>query len=197
MQTNSGPAPPAGAEAVSSGSFEAIYREFGGRVINLAYRMTGDADASRDLAQEVWIKVYQHYHTFEGRSDVYTWIHRITVNHVLNHLKRQRRVRWMRILDQPLGSVLSEEEVSRDFDRAREPSADQVVQADERSRAVWNAIQSLDPKYRVPLVLHHYDEMSYQQVAESMDLSLAAVESRIHRARKQLMRALGPLLDEL
>jgi len=119
------------------------------------------------------------------------------VNHVLNYLKRERRVRWMRVLDQPLGSLLHEEDAPPEFDHAAEPAADRALELDERSRRVWDAIQSLDPKYRVPLVLHHYEEMSYQDVADTLHLSMAAVESRIHRARKKLIQALGPLLDDL
>jgi RNA polymerase sigma-70 factor (ECF subfamily) len=179
-----------------SGSFEAAYERYGGRVLNLAWRMTGNEEVARDLAQEVWLKVYQHLGEFEARSDVFTWIHRITVNHVLNHLKRERRVRWRRILDRPIGEVLREDEVAPEMEHAA-PRADQTMEADERARRVWEAIQSLQPKYRVPLVLHHYEEMSYQQVADTMQLSLSAVEARIHRARKQLIRALGPLLEEL
>jgi RNA polymerase sigma-70 factor (ECF subfamily) len=81
--------------------------------------------------------------------------------------------------------------------RAESPRADAMLEADERARRLWQAIQGLDPKYRVPLVLFHYEEQSYQQIADTMELSMAAVEARIHRARKQLAKALGPLLDQL
>ncbi len=177
-------------------SFEALYQSFGGRVLNLAYRMTGNAESARDLAQDVWLKVFENMDTFEARSDVYTWIHRITVNHTLNHLKRERRVSWRRFLDRSVGEALRDEPAPEP-EHASAPAVDHTMEMDERSRRVWEAIQGLNPKYRVPLVLHHYEEMSYREIADTMELSMAAVESRIHRARAQLIEALRPLLDDL
>ncbi|HEU4365477.1 MAG TPA: RNA polymerase sigma factor [Candidatus Krumholzibacteria bacterium] len=197
MDRESRPARAGEAAGANPGLFEAVYERHGAQVLNLVYRMTGNEEVARDLAQDIWIKVFEHFDTFESRSEVFTWIHRIAVNHVLNHMRRERRVRWLRILDRPIGDVLRADEVSPDFDRAPEPGADHALETGERARRVWQAIQALDPKYRIPLVLHHYEEMSYQQVAETMQISLSAVESRIHRARKQLVRTLGPLLDEL
>jgi len=177
-------------------SFEAVYERYAGRVLNLAWRMTGSEEVARDLAQDIWIKVFQRFDTFEARSEIFTWIHRIAVNHVLNHLKRERRVRWIRLLDRSVGDVFQEAEESH-LDRGPIPGADDAMEADERARRVWEAVQTLDPKYRVPLVLHHYEEMSYQEVADAMQLSMAAVETRIHRARKQLSKRLRTLLDAL
>jgi RNA polymerase sigma-70 factor (ECF subfamily) len=191
------PARSAEKDVAQPDSFEGVYERYGGRVLNLAYRMTGNEEVARDLAQDVWIKVLQHFDRFEARSDVYTWIHRITVNHVLNHLKRERRVRWMRFLDQSVGDALRDEGVVRELEHPTTPGADHSVESDERARRVWDAIQTLDPKYRIPLVLHHYEEMSYQQVADTLQLSMPAVETRIHRARKQLIEVLGPLLEAL
>jgi RNA polymerase sigma-70 factor (ECF subfamily) len=193
----SGPEPAVEVPVAQSDSFETTYQRLGGRVLNLAYRMIGDEDTARDLAQEVWIKVYERFDTFEARSEISTWIHRITVNHVLSHMRRQRRARWLRILDRPLGDLLREGEAPPEFERSPAPGADHVMEMDERSRRVWEAVQTLDAKYRVPLVLHHYGEMSYQEVAETLQLSMAAVESRIHRARRQLIAVLRPLLDDL
>jgi RNA polymerase sigma-70 factor (ECF subfamily) len=188
----------AAADDREAASFEAIYQRHGTRVLNLAYRMTGNEETARDLAQEVWIKVFERLDTFEARSDVFTWIYRITVNHALNHMKRERRVRWLDLLDRPVGEVLREENADPAFlERTEAPRADAAIEADERACRVWQAIQALDPKYRAPLVLFHYEELSYQEIADTMKLSMAAVEARIHRARKQLAKTLGPLLDRI
>jgi RNA polymerase sigma-70 factor (ECF subfamily) len=190
--------PRAAGDDREAASFEAIYERHGTRVLNLAYRMTGNEETARDLAQEVWIKVFERLDTFEARSDVFTWIYRITVNHALNHMKRERRVRWLDLLDRSVGEVLREEKADPAFlERTEAPRADAVIEADERALRVWQAIQALDPKYRVPLVLFHYEELSYQEIADTMKLSMAAVEARIHRARKQLAKTLSPLLDRI
>lgn len=179
-------------------SFEALYERYGTRVLNLIHRMTNNEEVARDLAQDVWLRVHGHLDRFEARADVFTWIYRIAVNLTLNHLKREKRRRWMDILDRSVGEVLSEE--SEELATPTPPPTqrpDRAVENDERARALWNAVQSLDPKYRVPIVLFHYEDQSYQQIADSMGLSMVAVQARIFRGRKQLAKILGPLLGQL
>lgn len=179
-------------------TFEDIYRQFGGKILNLAYRMAGTEETARDLAQEVFIKVYENMEAFRGESQVYTWIYRIAANHILNHLKSVQRQRWLSLMDKPLGEVLKEEEIEPGFrERASTPGPDRHLEKSEREKIVWNAVQSLPPKYRIPFVLHRYEEMSYREITEVMELSLSAVEARIHRAKKMLIEKLEPLLEEL
>lgn len=179
-------------------SFEELYERYGTRVLNLIHRMTGNDEVARDLAQDVWLRVHGHLDRFEARADIFTWIYRIAVNLTLNHLKKEKRRRWIDLLDRSVGEVLSEE--SEDLVMATPTTAerqDRVVENEERARALWDAVQSLDPKYRVPIVLFHYEDQSYQQIADTMGLSMVAVQARIFRGRKQLAKILGPLLDQL
>jgi RNA polymerase sigma-70 factor (ECF subfamily) len=179
-------------------SFEALYERYGARVLNLIHRMTGNDEVARDLAQDVWLRVHGHLDRFEARADVFTWIYRIAVNLTLNHLKREKRRRWMDVLDRSVGEVLSDEsEELVATPPATEERPDRAIENEERARHLWRAVQSLDPKYRVPIVLFHYEEQSYQQIADAMGLSMVAVQARIFRARKQLAKILGPLLDQL
>ncbi len=179
-------------------SFEALYERYGARVLNLIHRMTGNEDVSRDLAQDVWLQVYRHVDRFEARADVFTWIYRIAVNRTLNHMKKEKRRRWVSILDQTVGEALNAEEGGVAVALpAGDPPQDRAVEDQQLARALRGAIQQLDPKYRVPIVLFHYEEHSYQQIAEAMGLSTTAVQARIFRARKQLAKILGPLLDAL
>jgi RNA polymerase sigma factor (sigma-70 family) len=179
-------------------SFEALYERYGSRVLNLIHRMTGNEEVSRDLAQDVWLRVHGHLDHFEARADVFTWIYRIAVNLTLNYLKREKRRHWIDLLDRSVGEVLSDE--SEDLVLPPPPTAqrpDRVLENEERARHLWQAVQSLDPKYRVPIVLFHYEDQSYQQIADTMGLSMVAVQARIFRGRKQLAKILGPLLDQL
>ncbi len=179
-------------------SFEELYERYGTRVLNLIHRMTGNDEVARDLAQDVWLRVHGHLDRFEARADVFTWIYRISVNLTLNHLKKEKRRRWIDLLDRSVGEVLSEE--SEDLVMSAPTTAerqDRVLENEERARALWEAVQSLDPKYRVPIVLFHYEDQSYQQIADTMGLSMVAVQARIFRGRKQLAKILGPLLDQL
>lgn len=179
-------------------SFEELYRTYGERVINVVFRMTGNEEVARDLAQDVWMRVLRNLDRFEARADIFTWIYRIAVNLTLNHLKKEKRRRWVDLLDQSIGEIVSEDAV--------DPAAALPVRAERQDRALekeqlahhlWRAVQALEPMYRVPIVLFHYEDQSYQQIADTMGLSMPAVQARIFRARKQLAKSLGPLLDEL
>lgn len=179
-------------------TFEEIYEAYAERVLNLAYRMTGDAEAARDLTQEVFVKVYENLDSFERRSHVFTWIYRIAVNHVTNHLKKEKRRRWVSFMDWKVSDVFKDGETGAPGDApANEVPADRKLEADERAKLVWSAVQALPAKYRLPLVLFHYDGMSYKEIADTLAISLSAVETRIHRAKKQLARKLEPWLGRV
>lgn len=179
-------------------TFEEVYQAYADRVLNLAFRMTGDAEAARDLTQEIFIKVFQHLGSFEHRSHVFTWLYRIAVNHVTNHLKKERRRRWVSFMDWKVSDVFKDDETGASADiAALEAPADKKLEADERAKLVWWAVQALPIKYRLPLVLFHYDGMSYKEIADTLAISLSAVETRIHRAKKRLMRELEPWLGRI
>jgi RNA polymerase sigma-70 factor (ECF subfamily) len=179
-------------------TFDRIYETYADKILNLAYRMTGDEEAARDLTQDVFLKVYQKLDTFEHRSEMYTWIYRIAVNHVYNYLKRTRRSRWTSLLDKRVGEILAETDVEPGFPSAAPPAtADRALEEAERADVVWRAIRTLPPKYQVPVVLYHYEGMSYKEIAEATGLSMSAVETRIHRGRKKLVKLLEPWVERI
>ncbi len=179
-------------------TFEEIYAAYAERVLNLAYRMTADGEAARDLTQEIFIKVYEHLGSFEQRSQVFTWLYRIAVNHITNHLKKEKRRRWVSLMDSKISNVFREDEAGLVMDvPAGGAPVDRKLEDEERAKLVWSMVQSLPVKYRVPLVLFHYDRMSYKEIAEVLSISLSAVETRIHRAKKQLVRKLEPWLERI
>lgn len=179
-------------------TFEEIYETYGDRVLNVAYRMTGDAETARDLTQEIFVKAYENLGSFERRSHIFTWLYRIAVNHIINHLKKERRRRWVSLLDTSVSDAIRDGAADPGSGLpAPDPPADARLEMEERARLVWSAVQSLPVKYRAPLVLLHYDGMSYKEIAETLEISLSAVETRIHRARKKLAKVLEPWLDRI
>ncbi len=187
---------PTGQQGVMT--FEEIYREYGDRVINLAYRMTEKEETARDLAQDVFIKVYENMDNFRGDSQVFTWIYRIATNHILNHLKKTQRHKWLNLMDKSIGDVIKEEQIEPTFwGKTGFASPDQKMEKSEREKVVWSIVQKLPVKYRVPFVLHRYEGMSYNEIADTMELSLSAIETRIHRAKKEVMQKLEPWLEHL
>jgi len=178
-------------------SFEQVYAEYGKRILNMLYGLTGDEESARDLTQDVFVKVHEKLHTFDGRSSIYTWIYRVAVNHALNVLKRERRYRWLDVLDVKIGDALQNERSDTPFGVGGFASPDRKLEKKEREQVLWKALQSLKPKYRLPFQLHRYEEMSYKEIAEVMDLSMSAVEARIHRAKKMLIAELEPLKEQI
>lgn len=179
-------------------TFEEIYGAYADRVLNLAYRITADEETARDLTQEIFVKVYENLGDFEQRSHVFTWIYRIAINHITSYLRKERRRRWVFFMDQKLSDVLREGEEQPAFAvPAIESSAERKLEEQERARIVWSIIRSLPPKYRVPLVLFYYDGMSHKEISDTLGLSVAAVETRIHRAKKQLIKKLEPWLGRI
>lgn len=179
-------------------SFDDICNAYSGRILNLAFRMTGDEEASRDLTQDVFLKVYEKLDTFEERSNIYTWIYRIAVNHVLNYLKKERRYDWLRVMDKSLSDVIHEDQIDPEFwGSTPSKAADKVMEDREREIIVRSKIHSLPAKYRIPLVLFRYEGLSYKEIAETLGLSLSAVETRIHRANKKLMTLLEPWIKKI
>jgi RNA polymerase sigma-70 factor (ECF subfamily) len=179
-------------------TFDEVYEAHAERVLNLAFRLTGDEDVARDLCQEIFVKVYQNLGTFEQRSTVFTWIYRIAVNHIHNYLKKERRWRRVLLADGKVADIASEAAGKPGpWGNATVPSAERRLERSQRARVVWDAIQTLVPKYRVPLVLHYYEGLSYRETAEAMRVSMSAVETRIHRAKKKLIKKLEPWLDKI
>lgn len=159
--------------------------------------MTGDQDTARDLAQDVFLKVYQNLHTFEHRSEILTWLYRITTNHVLNHLKKERRRRWVNLFDEKITDALRSENVEPSFSWQKETPADRRLEEKERAELVWTFVQKLPDAQRVPFVLFHYEGMEQKDIADMLNLSVPAVESRVHRARQTLVKKLDKWIDRI
>jgi RNA polymerase sigma-70 factor (ECF subfamily) len=179
-------------------TFEEIYKAYSERILNLVYRMISNEEVARDLTQDIFIKVYKNLSTFNQQSQLYTWIHAIAVNHVLNYLKHEKRTRWLNFMNDDSLKMIHHKGVEPSIlGQTSSIQPDKIMEQNERANIVWTAVQSLSPKYRIPLVLFHYESISYKEISEMMKLSMSAVESRIHRAKKQLIKKLEPLLDQI
>ena len=180
-------------------SFESAYNDHAGKILNLAYRMTGDEAAARDLTQDVFLRVYKGLADFDGRSELYTWIHRIALNHIMNYVNRERRYTWLKLMESDTGDDFGTQEAADEMDwqPLRSSTPDAELERKEKERIVLMCIQKLPVKYRVPLVLNRYDDLDYQSIADQLKISYSAVEYRIFRAKKMLAKTLKPWIREL
>jgi len=187
-----GPAEPAPLTA------DRVFRDFAPRVYNLARRMLGnDADAE-DVTQDVLLQVVRKLDTFRGEAAFPTWLHRVTVNAALAH-RRKRANRQAHQSGEPLDTVL-DDGLGQPHPGSLKPwsiSPDQPVLDAETHELIERAIGELPETYRDVYVLADVEGMPNAEIAEVLGLSVAAVKSRLHRARLLMRDALAPHFEEV
>jgi RNA polymerase sigma-70 factor (ECF subfamily) len=177
--------PEAGPEAAPPLSAEQVYYDYAPRVYNMARRMVrSDVDAE-DVTQDVLLQVVRKLPTFRGESAFPTWLHRVTVNAALSHRRRQAVRQEHRLVNSL--DACAEEPGPR---RVLGPEAQ--VLSHETRQLIQQAIESLPPAYRAVFELADIEGRANADVAAHLGLSLAAVKSRLHRARLMLRDALAP-----
>ena len=167
-------------------AFEILVNRHQTSVLSLIYRFIGDRTRAKDLAQEVFLRVWQAARSYKPQAKFTTWIYRITANLCLNELKSSRRKKWLQFLR--FGDNLEntvEETLVDDT-----PSPEDLLLAKERSRQIANALQSLPENQRMALILKRYDDLSYQEIAKVIGCSVSAVESLLVRAKRGLQEKL-------
>lgn len=174
-------------------SAEQVYREYAPRVYNLARRMVASDSDAEDVTQDVLLQVVRKLPSFRGESAFPTWLHRVTLNAVLSHRRRQAsRQEHARIhsLD-PQG----EDATLSDSGRAAE-APDDLILTRETRQLIDRAIESLPASYRLVFVLSEVEGLRNHEIADRLGMSLPAVKSRLHRARAMLREALAPHFEE-
>ena len=152
------------------------YRE---GVINVVYRMCGDADLAEDAAQEAFIRAWQHLPRYQPRSPFRNWLYRIATNVALDVLRRERDTADIDAV--PLAASRSNPEVA--------------VERNERAEQVRRAVLALSPASRVVLILREYEGLSYKEIADTLDIPLGTVMSRLNYARATLRDMLRVYLE--
>jgi RNA polymerase sigma-70 factor (ECF subfamily) len=161
-------------------AFEKLVEKYQKKIYFLALRMTKNHDIADELAQESFVKAYMSLSGFQKGKCFYTWLHRITVNLVLNYLKHAS---FTVSLDSPDGRAYLENIPS---------SPDQLSSLvnQEQLKVFQRALDGLPAEQKVTFILKTYDGFSYEKIAETMDCSVGTVMSRLFRARNKLRKAL-------
>jgi RNA polymerase sigma-70 factor (ECF subfamily) len=167
-------------------AFEILVNRHQTSVLNLVYRFIGDRTQAKDLAQEVFIRVWQAAKTYKPEAKFTTWIYRITANLCFNELKSARRKKWFSF-------NWSDEDGEHTFEETLSdgpPSAEDILLEKERSRQISDALHSLPDNQRLALILKRYDDLSYQEIAKVIGCSVSAVESLLVRVKRTLQEKL-------
>lgn len=173
-------------------AYEELISRFQQPVYNLVYRLLNDPSDSCDVVQEVFLKVFRNVGHFRGQSSLKTWIYRIAVNEAHNHR------RWFVRHRQQEVALEGDQEGSRSYqdtlpDRGDSPF--ELLLNQEHQTILEGAIQALNPAFRSAVVLREVEDLSYEEIAEILGVSLGTVKSRILRGREALRKQLSGLLE--
>jgi RNA polymerase sigma-70 factor (ECF subfamily) len=177
-------------EQIQSGSRDAFRRlveQYQPMVFNTCLGFVGNRQSAEDLAQDVFIEVHRSIHKFRGDAKLSTWLYRISVNKSLNHIRDHKRHNIVRSLER---FFFDERDENLDVEDTVFGTADMPLEQQQHARALHKAINALPDNQQIAFTLHKFDEMSYKEIAEVMDVSLSSVESLIHRAKKNLQKKL-------
>lgn len=171
-------------------AYEKLVAEFSGDVYALLFRLTSDGEEARDLTQETFLRAFQNINRFRGDASLKTWIYRIAINQARN------RWRWWRRRKRDVTVSLDATDDQRDTPLAATLPSDnslnpeQETLAKEREAQLRGALLGLRSSYREAVILRDVEGFSYEEIAETLQISIGTVKSRISRGRLELRRQL-------
>jgi RNA polymerase sigma-70 factor (ECF subfamily) len=174
-----------GAQAGSTGAFAELYAAYSRRLYKTINAITKNPEDAEDALQETFLRAYLAFHTFEGRSNLYSWLTRIAINSALLIL-RKRRAR-SEILFDPHPDAQADAFCFEVQDSA--PTPEQVYDLRHRRVRLIRAIRNLDAKLQRPVQMQMVTESSMKEIGRALKISEAAVKTRLHRARLRLSAA--------
>jgi RNA polymerase sigma-70 factor (ECF subfamily) len=145
-------------------------------VLNVIYRMCGDTQIAEDAAQETFIRAWLHLSSYRPQTSLRNWLYRIAVNAATDMLRKEKRI---------LPNALEDLQL-----KDPQPGPEAVFSQEERTALVQKSVLSLPDASRAVLVLKEYEGMSYQEIADALDIPIGTVMSRLNYARKLLKEKL-------
>lgn len=168
----------------NSYALEVLVKRYKLKIINFVYRMVGDLDQAEDIAQEVFIRVYQHRERYQPIAKFSTWLYTIASNLAKSELRRRsifNPISLTRLKGERLSSIKS--------------SPDKALLEKELGQKIQEGIEKLKPNYRAPLILRDVEGLSYEEISEIVGCPLGTVKSRINRARLKLREILDDYIS--
>ena len=173
-------------------AFGDIVRRYQDRIFNTIYRLLGDYEEAKDLAQQTFLRAYMSLDRFRGNSSFYTWLYRIGVNAALD--ERKKRSRNPHLVGDSIALASGDDGRRVHVSSANDDPAEKVLTR-EREQAVTRAIASLDELHRSVLVLRDIEGMDYDEISEVLSCPRGTVKSRLHRARLVLREKLKDMMQ--
>lgn len=169
-------------------AFDELVRRYERQAYNLAYRLSGNYDDASDVVVEAFVRAFQGLHTFRGDANFGTWLHRVVVNTFLDMRKRSKGRQHISLEEQ---LELDGDTFTRQIEDTS-PGPQELVEQEEREEVLQRAIEQLSPDRRILIVLYHFENLSYEEIAQMLKLPVGTVKSRLNRARLALREILEP-----
>lgn len=151
------------------GLIEELFKTYYSPLVKLVYRMLKDADVSEDIVQDVFIKVWNNRHNLDENKSIKSYLYRSAINTSLNYIEKNKRSIQITKIDSSLSSYSSNQ-------------TEEKVNLKELEKKISIAIDTLPPKCKVIFVMSRYEELSYKEIAETLELSVKTVENQIGKA---------------
>ena len=185
--------------ALAQKGSEKAYRELLDRyqrpVFSLVYRMVRDREQAEDLAQETFIKVFNHLDSYNPKYKFSSWIFKIASNLAIDTL-RKKELDTVSLDGSRHASTAEEVDATRITVQSRDENPEELLVARQLGQEIEQAIAGLRPEYRTAILLRHVEGRPYEEIAEIMDIPLGTVKTYIHRARGELRESLAHLRIE-
>ena len=166
------------------GASQTLIQRYQDMVYSLAYRMLGDGEEARDVTQEVFLNALDALPRFRGESAFSTWLHRIAANGCIARSRWRKRRRVTEIPAEDPGREAPD--LSDD-----NPSALDLVEELERNSQLHQAVADLAEEYRMVIVLHYFQGLAYEEIAQALSVPIGTVKVRLFRAKRLLKRKLA------
>lgn len=153
--------------------YDQIFNDYRDNLLNLVNSMINDIEVAEEIVQDVFLTFYSKGKMFEGRSSVYTWLYRITINRSIDYIRKKRRERKYSL----------KEYRSIEYQESHcESSINKII--------ILDALSKLKEDFRIPFIMAEYEHYSYMEISEKLNIPVNTVRTRIFRAREKLLKIL-------
>jgi RNA polymerase sigma-70 factor (ECF subfamily) len=170
----------------NTGAYSLLVERYQHQIYDLAYRMVHHQEDARDISQEIFIKAFRSLDKFRQESKFSTWLYKIATNHCLDFLRKSKREK-----DHLTPKNLAESDDPVEIPSGSWANPEQQLLQQEKLAMLQKALGELPENYRLPLLMQHYRQLSYQDIAEIMDIPIKTVATRIYRAKNMLKECLA------
>ena len=162
----------------SDEAFTQLVEAYQTHVYNMCYRMLGDAESAEDAAQETFLRAYQHLHRYDQKRPFATWLLSIAAHYCIDRLRKRKF--------SMISMDAEEDENSLDLPDTDAPNPEAEMMHSEQRERIQGLLKRLDGTDRAAIIMRYWNDCSESEIAEALQLTVSAVKSRLHRARREL-----------